>query len=165
MTPILGGPQLPWTQAASWAASRGAPAYWCELAELCWAIRGWVRPEVQWAQACKETGFGRFGGVLDRSFHNPCGMKSVAGGDDSDPSAHHRFPDWDLGFIAHRDHLALYAGAPGYPRKQTPDPRHFAWLLGDAGSVEDLGGRWAPAADYGLSVVRSFLAPLEAFHG
>lgn len=56
--------------------------------------------------------------------------------------------------IAHLDHLALYAGAPGYPRADSPDPRHFDFLAGDAPTVEQLSGRWAPAASYGPSLVR-----------
>ncbi|MGO0807090.1 hypothetical protein ACTPEF_24150, partial [Clostridioides difficile] len=36
------------------------------------------------AQSAKETGFCNFGGVLDASFKNPCGLKTSVGGSDTD---------------------------------------------------------------------------------
>lgn len=169
MTAILGAPEIGWPQASAWAASRGAPAYWCELAELAWAVAAPVRPEVVWAQACKETGFGKFlrpdgtpSPATNRGMRNPCGLKPTGGADNDEP--HATFPDWPAGFAAQRDHLALYAGAAGYPRTQTHDPRHFTYLLGDAPTVEALSMRWA-GAGYGESIVRDYLAPLLGFHG
>jgi hypothetical protein len=55
---------------------------------------------------------------------------------------------------AHLDHLALYAGARGYPKRRTPDPRHFAFLHGRARTVQALGGAWAPSRSYGREIVR-----------
>ena len=55
---------------------------------------------------------------------------------------------------AHLDHLALYAGARGYPKRRTPDPRHFAFLHGKARTVQALGGAWAPSRTYGREIVR-----------
>jgi N-acetylmuramoyl-L-alanine amidase len=115
---------------------------------------------VAYAQSAKETGYGNFGGVIDPSFRNPCGLKTTAGGSDSDPDAHQRFTTWRQGITACIDHLALYAGAPGYPRPSTPDPRHFPSIRGTARTVERLGAAWAPAPDYGLSIVRDYLTPL-----
>ncbi|SJU02468.1 Uncharacterised protein [Clostridioides difficile] len=62
---------------------------------------------------------------MDESYNNPCGMKTSQGGSDTDPNAHQRFNSWDEGVQAHLDHLALYAGAKGYPKEGTYDPRHF----------------------------------------
>lgn len=180
MTPILGEATLPVEVAEAWAASRGATDEFVALAVLFWTYapeRG-VRPEVAYAQAAKETGFGRFGGVIDETFHNTCGLKTTAGGDNGDPNAHQAFPSWDAGVIAHVDHLALYAGAPGYPRSvvwrhsggsrvgvqtcATPDPRHFPELFHDAPFCEDLSGKWA-GSTYGQSLVRDYLEPLLRF--
>src|SRR5690606_32028850 len=130
------------------------PLYW-ELAPQ----RGGVDPAVAYAQAAKETGFGRFGGAVRPDYHNPCGLKTRTASGDR-PEDHQRFPDWRTGVTAHLDHLALYAGAPGYPRADTPDPRHFAWIKGEAATVEALGGAWAPSADYGRSIVRYYLHSL-----
>jgi hypothetical protein len=114
-----------------------------------------VRPEVAFAQSCKETGFGRFGRAVTPEHRNPCGLKVTRPvGPDHNPDDHARFPTWDVGVIAHVDHLALYAGAPSYPREDTPDPRHFTFITGRAKTVEELGGKWAPAPSYGKSIVR-----------
>jgi N-acetylmuramoyl-L-alanine amidase len=155
-TPILGSGSTTAAPAQEWARAHGATKRFESLAPLYWQLApsSGVRPEVAYAQAGKETAFGRFGGVLDSSFHNPCGLKRKAGGGNFDPGAHKRFPSWRVGVMAHLDHLGLYAGAPGYPREQTPDPRHFAFLRGEARSVEALGAAWAPAKDYGRSLAR-----------
>ncbi|MBO8128408.1 MAG: glucosaminidase domain-containing protein [Peptococcaceae bacterium] len=164
-TNILSSTTVTVEQAQAWARSRGATQTFINLAPLYWRLapeRG-VNPAGAYAQAAKETGFGRFGGVLDESFRNPCGMKTTQGGDNYDPDAHQRFSSWEEGVTAHLDHLALYAGATGYPKEDTPDPRHFAVIKGRAATFEDLGGKWAPSPDYGISIVRDYLATLLAY--
>lgn len=165
-TPILGPAQATVERAQAWARSRGASQWFIDLAPIYWRLaptRGGVRPEVAYAQAAKETRFGLFGGVIPGpQYHNPCGLKTAAGGSNDDPAAHMQFPDDETGGTGHLDHLALYAGAPGYPRADTPDPRHFPSIAGVAPTVEQLGGRWAPSADYGASIVREYLTPLLA---
>ncbi|NPV72155.1 MAG: hypothetical protein HPY55_16235 [Firmicutes bacterium] len=164
-TPILGPARATVEQAQAWARSRGATEQFVALAPLYWRLgpeRGGVEPAGAYSQAAKEMAFGRFGGVVDPSFCNPCGLKTRQGGSNSDPNAHQRFASWEKGVIAHLDHLALYAGAPGYPRPDTPDPRHFPFLLGKARTYEELGGKWAPSPDYGRSIVRDYLQPLLA---
>lgn len=159
---ILGPTTITVETAQAWARSRGASDLYVSLAPLYWRFapeRG-VVAEVAYAQCAKETGFCKFGGVIDASFCNPCGLKTKAGGANSDPAAHQTFPNWDVGVSAHLDHLALYAGALGYPRPGSPDPRHFDYLLGDAPTVEALGGTWAPSDTYGTSLVSNFVAPM-----
>ena len=154
-TRILGHPHASPARAQAWARANGATPTFVRLAPLYWRLapaRG-VRPEIAYAQAAKETGFGRFGGVLDASFHNPCGLKRTAGGGNYDRRAHRRFRTWRQGVIAHLDHLALYAGARGYPKRSTPDPRHFSFLRGRAPTVQALGGAWAPSPSYGHDVL------------
>ena len=161
-TPIEGRTYTTRATAERWARNEGATSRFVLNARLYWELapsRG-IRPEVAYAQSAKETAHGNFGGVLGPSFRNSCGLKTTAGGDDSDPNAHQRFATWRQGVIACIDHLALYAGAPGYPRAVTPDPRHFSSVYATAPTVESLGGRWAPAGDYGRSIVRDYLNPL-----
>lgn len=152
-TAILGPARCTADAAADWAERRGAPAYWCELAhaywEICWVLG--VRADVAYAQGCKETNFGRFGGVIDARFHNPCGLKTAAGGGNYDPAAHAVFPDWRTGIRAHIEHLHLYADRPLEPHV---DPRHFPQLAGTAPTVEALSGRWAPSPTYHESILR-----------
>jgi hypothetical protein len=155
-TPIVGGPGASAEQAAAWARGNGATRTFVRLARIYWeeAPRRGIRPEVAYAQAAKETNFGRFTGVLDPSFRNVAGLKRRAGGGNYDPRAHKRFSSWRSGVSAQLDHLALYAGVQGYPKARTSDPRHFPFLRGRAPTVERLGGAWAPSPTYGREVVR-----------
>lgn len=142
-------------QAEQWAKSKGATDNFVGLAQLYWKYapsHGNVNPAIAYVQAAKETGYGKFGGVLNESYKNPCGMKTVVGGGDTDPNAHQRFNSWDEGVQAHLDHLALYAGADGYPRSSTYDPRHFVTVKGKAVTVNALGGKWAPSLTYGEEI-------------
>ena len=152
---IISDTEVTADQAKKWAKSKGATETFIDLAELYWKYaseHGDVNPGIAYVQAAKETGYGKFGGVLDESYNNPCGMKTSSGGGDYDPNAHQRFNSWDEGVQAHLDHLALYAGAKGYPRSNTYDPRHFATIKGKAPTVNALGGNWAPSSTYGEEV-------------
>ena len=170
---ILSSDSTTVAQAEAWARAKGATEEFIGLASLYQkyaSSRGGVNWVVAYVQAAKETGYGKFGGVLDASYHNPCGLKNSSGGADEDPNAHKRFDNWDQGIIAHLDHLALYAGAVGYPKTNyvskwqnsnldstsTYDPRHFAYLKGRATTVNDLGGQWAPSSTYGVEIFRLY---------
>ena len=169
----------------AWAKSKNATETFISLASI-YKKYGQARGGVNWVlayvQAAKETGYGRFGGVLDESFHNPCGLKVPSGGDDYDPNAHKRFDNWEQGIIAHLDHLALYAGAIGYPKtvyveswkaeslsiNETYDPRHIGWfgttsgILGKATNAIDLGNKWAPSSSYGVDLFRMYCDAVKA---
>ena len=145
-------------QAKKWAKSKGATDTFISLADLYWKYspkHGNINPALAYVQAAKETGYGKFGGVIDESFRNPCGMKITAGGDDYDKDAHQRFSTWDEGVQAHLDHLALYAGASGYPRSSTPDPRHFSYIAGKAKTALQLTGNWT-GGTYGQDLVNLY---------
>lgn len=142
-------------QMKEWARLRAADPLFIELAPVFYniAVETGIDPAVIYAQSAKETDFMRFTGVLDASFKNPCGMKITAGGGDYDRDAHKRFSSWEEGIQAQADHLALYAGLSGYPKPQSPDPRHFPFLFGTAPTLEDLNGKWAPSQIYGKTIV------------
>jgi hypothetical protein len=156
VTEIIGPADVTAERAKTWARARNATPVFVALADLFWqeaATRG-IRPEVAYAQSAKETNWGRFGGVLNADYRNTAGIKTRDAAGDR-PEDHQRFPNWKTGVRAHLDHLALYAGAPGYPRSKTPDPRHFPFLHGTARTVERLGGKWAPSSSYGRDIVES----------
>ncbi|MBW6410326.1 N-acetylmuramoyl-L-alanine amidase [Clostridium weizhouense] len=139
-------------QAKKWAKSRGATETFIDLANLYFKYSedcGDVNPSIAYVQAAKETNFGKFTGVLDESFYNPCGLKTAKSGSDYDKNAHKIFDSWDDGVQAHMDHLALYAGANGYPKSNTYDPRHFITIKGKATTVKGLNEKWCPSTTYG----------------
>lgn len=149
-----------------WADSKGCSEVFHDIIDAGWeqATDVGIDAAIFVAQAAKETGFGKFGGVIDVSFHNSCGLKTAAGGDNDDPKAHMRFADWDKGTRAHCAHLALYAGVITAARaKRLGDPRAFDTVHGVAPTVQELGGKWAPDTAYGRSIVRDLLRPLRRF--
>ena len=151
--------------AKNWARAKGATEEFVGLADLFWNYsqnHGGVNPAVAYVQSAKETGYGNFGGVIDATYHNTCGLKTTSGGGNYDPEAHQRFESWDHGVQAHLDHLALYAGASGYPRANTLDPRHFPSIAGKAPTVYALGGKWAPSESYGTSIAGMYLDVMKS---
>lgn len=164
-TNILGRSEIGAEKAKAWARSRRCKDLAILSADLTWEIapRLGVRPEVAYAQQMKETGFFKFGGVLDERYHNVCGLKTPAGGGNYDPNAHTIFYDWSMGILAQVEHLALYAGAWVTHLGDAPtDPRHFPYLHGRAKTVEELSNNWA-GAGYGQSLRDHYLATLMSY--
>lgn len=151
--PILAPPSTNVYQMQEWARKKGADKLFIDLAQVYYdeAVKAGVDPAVIYTQSAKETAYLKFGGVLDASFKNPCGLKTPKGGDNNDPNAHTRFNTWEDGISAQADHLALYVGILN---PNTKDPRHFPFIKGTAKTVAELGTKWAPSADYGLSIER-----------
>lgn len=159
-TNIVGKASAKVEQAKAWARSNKAPSEFVDLADLYWQLaplRGGIDPAIAYVQFAHETGFlyrgGHSAAGIDASYHNPCGLKITQGGGDYQATAHKRFKDWREGITAHLDHLALYAGAAGYPKQDTTDPRHFPYLYGTAKTLEQLGAKWAPSSSYGTNLV------------
>lgn len=151
---ILNKPTSTYLQCKKWAESKNPNPLFLEILPKLYniAIENDIDPTLVVAQCAKETGYCRFGGVLDASFKNPCGLKITQGGGNYDPNAHKRFDSWDDGINAQCQHLALYAGKEGYPLSNPLDPRHFPYLLGKCKTVESLSGNWA-GKTYGQDLV------------
>jgi N-acetylmuramoyl-L-alanine amidase len=163
-TPILGAPVATVAQAMAWARKRGATERFVQAAHLYWYY-GWetgLRSDVLYAQSAKETAFGRHGGVLTAEFNNFAGIKIAAGGGNYDPDAHERFATVADGVRAHFNHMAAYVGlAPiGTPHGRYHIVKALPWA-GGIRTVEELGARWAPNPDYGGSIVRDYLEPMN----
>lgn len=175
---IISNTEITVEQAKVWAKSKKATDLFIRHADLYWKLsehHGNINPALAYVQYARETGYGKFGGVIDISYCNPCGLKNNKGGDCYDKNAHHKFIDWEEGIKAHLDHLALYAGAKDYPKysddiqysskKQeleskdngvTPDPRHFYYLYNKCKTVEDLTGTWAMDEAYANGLIKSY---------
>ncbi|RRD94865.1 hypothetical protein EII17_06520 [Clostridiales bacterium COT073_COT-073] len=153
-------------QVFTWAKSKGMSQEGLDLIDIYFEIcdKKGLNPVIQYAQMCHETGFlykvQSLAG-LNTSFHNPCGLKVTEGGDGFVADSHKRFKDWYEGIEAHTDHTALYAGVSGYPKTETPDPRHFKFLKGTATMLSDLSGKWAPSWYYHRKIYQ-MLQEIEA---
>lgn len=114
-----------------------------------------VRGDIAFAQALKETGFFRYGGMITPEQNNYAGLGALAG---SKPGEGASFPTPRIGVRAHIQHLKGYASKE--PLKQpVVDPRYTvlqsAGLLGTAPYVTDLNGKWAvPGKDYGEGILK-----------
>ena len=160
MIPIINGPTVPLAHIQGYARTVSKINGWYMNALLAlWAagIKTGVDPTVLAAQCAHETGWGNFGGAVTPQHGNTAGLKTlVASGDMA--SDHARFATgrdlipW-VGALAQAHHLMLYAGLA--TPFDSPDERAQLigiGLFGSAPYVEDLGGKWAPAPDYGTKV-------------
>lgn len=114
-----------------------------------------IRAEVAFCQAMKETGWLQFGGDVKANQYNFAGIGATGGGKPG-----HSFGSIRTGIRAHVQHLKAYANKEAL-RNTCVDPRFSYVTRGTAPYVEWLGIKanpygkgWAPAADYGTSIVK-----------
>ena len=144
-------------QAKTWAAANNATEDFIALADFYWPMckTAGIDPVIAYAQSAYETNFGRFGGTVSASYCNPAALKVAGEGSDTSVKSYQRFKDWKSGVQAHVDHLALYAGAPRYPKPDSPDPRQMSELYCTAAGVELLSGRWNSSASYHKTILQN----------
>ncbi len=157
-TSILSSSTASVAQCKAWAKTKGATQTFIDNADIYYKLcnQVGVNPVMAYAQYAKESGYGKHAGVVDASYCNPCGLKVAEDGAFDDPNAHQKFNNWTQGITAHVDHLALYAGADGYPKQkaETPDPKHHTYMWGWRKTVESLEGTWAMSSGYADSILR-----------
>ena len=105
-----------------------------------------VNSDVAFAQMCLETGYLRFGGLVQPEFHNYCGLGAM---DAEHPGE--QFPDEQTGVRAHIQHLQAYGTTEDIKLvKELVDPR-YNWVH-KTKFIEDiygLAGTWAADPLYG----------------
>lgn len=149
--PVAMHARFPEMVAASWAA----------------AVKYELDPVGLGAQMAVETGWGNFPSKARPEFHNPCGLKwhdalrklypELMTGDM--PLAHASFANWRAGCEAHAQHVLAYT-LTVLPAWQVVVDTRYADAVAQVrskfgrGAVEwrDLGGMWAPSADYGTKL-------------
>ncbi len=105
-----------------------------------------INSDVAFAQMCLETGFLRFGGLVQPEFHNYCGLGAM---DAEHPGE--VFETEELGVRAHIQHLQAYA-----TKEETQlngeliDPR-YNWVHKTKyiETIYELAGNWATDPQYG----------------
>lgn len=97
-----------------------------------------IRGDLAFFQAMLETGNLNYGGEVDPTYHNFCGMKTPDGNE------YVRFETIEQGVEAHIQHLYCYACYDGLPvGRKLIDPKFGSWLRGKSSTWEGLGGIWA----------------------
>ena len=108
-----------------------------------------INSDAAFAQMCLETGFLRFGGLVQPEFHNYCGLGAM----DADHPGE-IFETEELGVRAHIQHLQAYATTEDIQlHKELVDPR-YNWVH-KTKFIEDifgLTGTWATDPLYGEKI-------------
>ena len=108
-----------------------------------------INSDVAFAQMCLETGYLRFGGLVQPEFHNYCGLGAM---DAEHPGE--QFPDEQTGVRAHIQHLQAYGTTEDVKLvKELVDPR-YNWVH-KTKFIEDiygLAGTWATDPLYGQKI-------------
>lgn len=116
-----------------------------------------INSDVAFSQMCLETGFLRFGGLVQEDWNNFCGLGAM---DTAHPGE--VFETEQLGVRAHIQHLQAYATTEDVKlNNELIDPR-YSWVH-KTKFVEDiwgLAGTWAMDPDYG-SKLDAILSRME----
>ncbi|MBR1728130.1 MAG: glucosaminidase domain-containing protein [Selenomonadaceae bacterium] len=114
-----------------------------------------IRADIAICQALKETGFFGYGGDVDPSQNNYCGLGATG---NHEPGL--KFDSPQLGVRAHIQHLLAYASTQP-PKIALVDPRYTLVrdfrkdIFGKSIHWLDLNGRWAvPGTHYGQEILR-----------
>lgn len=163
ITPLLARAEVTLEQAQKWAKNRGAHERFIDVAPLYWKygeLTG-LRADVLYAQAAKETNFGKYTGQVKPEQNNWAGIKKYGVNSDA-PEDHEDFETVEDGVRAHFNHMGAYVGIEpiGEPHPRYRSVKSLAWA-GTVETVEQLSGKWCPAADYGISIVNNFLEPMK----
>ena len=164
-TPIFGEAQITVEQAQAWAKAKGAHDRFIEIAPTYWyygELFG-IRPEILYAQAGKETGYGKYGGAVLPEMNNWAGIKIKSPiGDRTED--HETFLTPDDGVRAHFNHMSAYVGlAPiGEPHDRYYVVKSITWA-GTIKNLEALGGRWCPDLYYGYSILHDCLEEMAKY--
>lgn len=161
-TPIVGDAQVTLEQAKKWAQGRDAHQRYIDIADIYWkyGAETGIRPEVLYAQAAKETNFGKFTGNVTPEHNNWAGIKTVEATGDT-PDDHERFATPDDGVRAHFNHMAAYVGVQpvGQPHGRYEIVKSISWA-GTVKYIEELSDKWAPEATYGEDLLANYLQPM-----
>ena len=104
-----------------------------------------INSDIAFAQMCLETGFLRFGGLVQPEWHNYCGLGAISA---EQPGC--IFETEQLGVRAHIQHIQAYATKEDVPlNNELVDPR-YSWVHKTkfAVTIGDLALSWAADPDY-----------------
>ena len=158
-TNLVGEPEVTVEEAKAWAEKMGAHQRFIDIADIYWQygeITG-IRPEILYAQAAKETGYGKYGGAVLPEQNNWAGIKTkTATGDRTED--HETFETPEDGVRGHFNHMSAYIGLEpvGEPHGRYYSVKSIAWA-GTVKTLEELGGKWCPDLYYGFSILHRYI--------
>lgn len=149
-TPLVAKASVTLETAKKWAAGKNAHQRFIDIAALYWKygkLTG-IAPEVLYAQAALETGYGRYGGQVPANYNNWAGIKIATSNGDK-PEDHQQFATPEDGVRGHFNHIAAYVGLKpvGEPHGRYHVVLTTPWS-GTIKTVEELSGKWAPSETY-----------------
>ncbi len=158
-TPIVGQPEVTLEEAKEWAKTLGAAEIFINIADIYWQygeLTG-IRPDILYAQAAKETGYGKYGGAVLPEQNNWAGIKKKGATGDATED-HESFETPEDGVRGHFNHISAYIGLEpvGEPHDRYYSVKSLAWA-GTVKSLEELGGKWCPDLYYGYSILHNFI--------
>ncbi len=161
---LLGQGQLSADQLASFFISRNPKADRDNIKQFAQyyideAAAEGINSDAAFAQMCLETGFLRFGGLVQPEFHNYCGLGAM---DAEHPGE--QFETEELGVRAHIQHLQAYATTADVElHKELVDPR-YNWVHKTKfiENIFELTGTWATDSHYGEKI-DGLLSAMEVF--
>ena len=158
-TYLVGDAEVTVDEAKAWAKKMGAHQRFIDIADIYWEygeITG-IRPEILYAQAAKETGYGKYGGAVVPEQNNWAGIKTrTATGDRTED--HETFETPEDGVRGHFNHMSAYIGLDpvGEPHGRYYSVKSIKWA-GTVKTLEELGGKWCPDLYYGFSILHRYI--------
>lgn len=161
---ILDQGQLSAEQLASFFMSRNPEADRAHITQFAQyyideASAEGINSDAAFAQMCLETGFLKFGGLVQPEFHNYCGLGAM----DADHPGE-QFETEELGVRAHIQHLQAYATKEETQlNRELIDPR-YNWVHKTKyiETIFELTGTWATDPHYGEKI-DGLLTAMENF--
>jgi hypothetical protein len=119
-----------------------------------------IRGDIAFCQMIKETGYQRYGGIVQSNQSNFAGIGAVG---NSKTNKGNSFQNKQQGVLAHIQHLYAYASTHSLPVSEIlVDPRFKYVTRGIAPNWQDLDGRWAvPGRGYGEDILRIYNQMLQ----
>ena len=118
-----------------------------------------INSDIAFAQMCHETGFLKFGGLVQPQWHNYCGLGAISS---EQPGC--EFETEELGVRAHIQHIQAYATTEDVQlNKELVDPR-YSWVHKTkyAQTIAELAVSWATDPAYAQKL-ETMLVRMEEF--
>ena len=117
-----------------------------------------INSDAAFVQMCLETGFLRYGGLVQPYYNNYCGLGAI-----NKDHPGEQFPTEIIGVRAHIQHLHAYATKVKRLRNKLVDPRYkYVHPRGKAPTIWQLAGTWAMDKNYGKKL-DALLTELEKY--